>query len=203
MASKAIGIIPAIFRKGNWIGQSVSRSFRYAVLRLYPNISIHPQAKISPEAKLHAVWEASNSITIEAHARISEGVLLYPEGGHIEIGEAVYIGPYTVLYGHGGLRIGKNSLIANHVSITPFNHRFSDPKVPIVEQGGTEIGVTIGEDVWIGAGAQILDGVTIGRGCVVGAGAVVTKSLPEFSIAVGVPARVIGQRGAVANPAKG
>jgi len=48
--------------------------------------------------------------------------------------------------------------------------------------------------VWVGTGCRILDGVKIGRGCVIGAGAVVTKNLPSYSIAVGVPARIVGTR---------
>lgn len=51
--------------------------------------------------------------------------------------------------------------------------------------------VTIEDDCWIGAGAQILPGVTIHRGCTIGAGAVVTRDVPAYSLAVGVPARVI------------
>ena len=52
----------------------------------------------------------------------------------------------------------------------------------------------IGADVWLGAGVTVLGGVTIGDGCVVGAGAVVTRDLPPYAIAVGVPARVTGSR---------
>ncbi len=54
--------------------------------------------------------------------------------------------------------------------------------------------IKIGSDVWLGAGVKILGGVTIGDGCIVGAGAVVTGDLPPYSIAVGMPARVVGTR---------
>ena len=59
--------------------------------------------------------------------------------------------------------------------------------------------VTIEDDVWIGAGVRVMDGVRIGRGSVIGAGAVVTKSIPPNSVAVGMPARVVGQRGEMQN----
>jgi acetyltransferase-like isoleucine patch superfamily enzyme len=52
----------------------------------------------------------------------------------------------------------------------------------------------IEDDCWLGDGVKVLDGVTIGRGSVIGAGAVVTKDIPPFSVAVGVPARVIKSR---------
>ncbi len=99
-----------------------------------------------------------------------------------------------LLYGVGGLEIGDNTRIAAHTVISPMNHIYSDPNIPIWKQGETAIGIKIGNDVWIGNGAKILDGVTIGDGCVIGAGSVVTKSIPPFSVAVGVPAKVIKQR---------
>jgi acetyltransferase-like isoleucine patch superfamily enzyme len=64
-------------------------------------------------------------------------------------------------------------------------------------------GITIGDDCWIGNRATILDGVRIGRGCVIGAAAVVTRDLPEFSVAVGVPARIVRDRRAAAAPGAG
>ena len=70
----------------------------------------------------------------------------------------------------------------------------ADLRKPIGQQPETRQGIEIGDDVWIATGCRILDGVKIGRGCVVGAGAVVTQSLPDYSIAVGVPARIVGNR---------
>ena len=58
----------------------------------------------------------------------------------------------------------------------------------------TRRGIGIGEDVWIGSGCAILDGVRIGGGSVIGAGSVVTKDVEPYSIAFGVPAKVVGSR---------
>ncbi|NEQ84957.1 MAG: maltose O-acetyltransferase [Moorea sp. SIO2I5] len=67
--------------------------------------------------------------------------------------------------------------------------------IPMMEQGVYSKGpVVIGDDVWLGAGAIVLDGVRIGKGCIIGAGAVVTKDLPDYAVAIGVPARVIRMR---------
>lgn len=74
--------------------------------------------------------------------------------------------------------------------MTPMNHVFADPDTPIRLQGETASGIRIGRDVWIGTSVKVLDGVEIGDGCVVGAGSVVTKSLPPYCVAVGVPAKV-------------
>jgi acetyltransferase-like isoleucine patch superfamily enzyme len=78
--------------------------------------------------------------------------------------------------------------------IVPSNHVFSDPDITIKDQGLTQIGITIEEDVWIGAGVRVLDGVVLGRGCVVAAGAVVTKSVAPRIVVGGVPAKQISTR---------
>jgi acetyltransferase-like isoleucine patch superfamily enzyme len=126
--------------------------------------------------------------------RIDRGVHVQTIGATIELGERVYLGPYVCMAGPGNITIGRDTMIASHTSIYANNHGFSDPNVPIALQEVSAKGIEIGEDCWIGSGVRILDGVTIGRGSVIGAGAVVTKSIPAYSIAVGVPAKVIGRR---------
>jgi acetyltransferase-like isoleucine patch superfamily enzyme len=120
--------------------------------------------------------------------------MLYAWGGHIVIAENVFIGPYTVIYGHGGVEIGKDSLIAMHCRILSSNHTVPDREHRIRSQADINLPTKIGEDVWLGAGVTVLGGVTIGDGCIVGAGAVVTKDLPPYSIAMGVPAKVVRMR---------
>ncbi len=110
-------------------------------------------------------------------------------GGNIELGDNVYINSFTVLNGHGGLKIGNNVLIAMHVSIVPSNHNFDNKDIPINQQGNTNKGIVIEDNVWIGAGARILDGLTIGRGAVIAAGAVVTKNIAAGAIVKGIPAK--------------
>jgi len=126
---------------------------------------------------------------------IFEGALLATYGGHIRLGTGCTVNPYTVLYGHGGLDIGDHVRIAAHVLVVPANHVFEDPDVPIANQGETRRGIVIEDDVWIGAGAIVLDGVTVGSGAVIGAGSVVTQKIPELAVAVGNPARVVRYRG--------
>ncbi len=115
-------------------------------------------------------------------------------GGYIEIGDNFYLNSFSVLNGHGGLKIGNNVLIANHVSIVPANHVFSDVSMPINEQGLTKKGIVIEDDVWIAAGVSIMDGICIGKGAIIGAGSVVTKDVPPFSIVGGIPAKLIKKR---------
>lgn len=133
-------------------------------------------------------------IKIDAKTQICNGVILDCWGGSIAIRENVFLGPYTVIYGHGGVMIGKDTLISMHCRILSSNHTIPDKNCRIRSKPDILLPVTIGEDVWLGAGATVLGGVTVGDGCVVGAGAVVTKDLPPYSVAVGVPAKVVKTR---------
>lgn len=125
--------------------------------------------------------------------RIKDGATFwFPRG--IRIGRHVTINEGVFLDGYGGLEIGDNCRIAHGCSFISEDHVFTDPSVPIRMQGKVAARIVIGADVWLGTGAKVLKGVTIGDGCVIGAGAVVTRDLAPFSIAVGIPARVVGRR---------
>jgi acetyltransferase-like isoleucine patch superfamily enzyme len=140
-------------------------------------------------------------VRLGERCRLDHGAMLFSQGGDITLHRDVYVGPYSVLYGTGGLTIGPDTMIAAHVVIPPSNHVFAERDVPIRTQGLTRKGVVIGADVWIATHAVVLDGVTIGDGAIVGAGAVVTRDVPAYAIVTGVPAEVRGERGAEATPA--
>jgi acetyltransferase-like isoleucine patch superfamily enzyme len=126
--------------------------------------------------------------------RFSRGTVLHAYGGRIALGANVHLGPYTVIYGHGGVELGDHTLVSMHCRILSSNHTVPPPGTTIRSQPDIALPTRIGRDVWLGAGVTVLGGVTIGDGCVVGAGAVVAHDLPANSIAVGVPARVIRER---------
>jgi acetyltransferase-like isoleucine patch superfamily enzyme len=123
------------------------------------------------------------------------GVLLLTYGGSIVIGDRCSINPYSVIYGHGkGVIIGNDVLIAGHTLIIPSNHNFANVKLNINIQGEESKGIVIKNNVWIGAGCQILDGVTIFEGAVIAAGSVVNKDVPANAIFAGVPAKLLRYR---------
>jgi acetyltransferase-like isoleucine patch superfamily enzyme len=128
---------------------------------------------------------------------LMDGALLLTYGGDVTLGDDVFVGPYSVLYGLGGLTIGSHTMIAARCTIVPANHGIDDLDTLIARQGESREGVTIGSNVWIGSGATILDGVTIHDGAVVAAGAVVTKDVPADTVVAGVPARTLRLRGEV------
>lgn len=115
-------------------------------------------------------------------------------GRNIRVGDETNIGIDAYINGRGGVILGDNVLMGPEVMIYTGTHTFSHPVMPIRRQPMRYAPVTIGNDVWLGARSIILPGITIDDGCIVGANSVVTKDLPPRSIAVGSPARVIGNR---------
>ena len=170
---------------------------------------IHPRATLAHDA-LH--WGR--------HVFLDERVLLFQseDGGPVSLGYQVRIMRDTLLQtGQGGsislgdqctvqvrclfsafigdITIGAKTQIAANCSFYSYNHQVEAGRLireqPLVSRGG----ITIGADCWLGNGVTVLDGVTIGKGAVLGAGSVLTHDVPDYGIACGVPARVIGRRG--------
>ena len=108
------------------------------------------------------------------------------------IGDGCYIGRFCHINASIGVTIEDRVLIADRVYISDIDHEYRKTELPVIAQGVCSKGpVLLKTGCWIGAGAVILPGVTIGRNAVVGANSVVTKSIPDFAVAGGVPARVL------------
>ena len=126
------------------------------------------------------------------------GVILWlgnegKETGGIDLGERVYVGPYTFLgTSSHRLGIGDDTMIGAHCYIITENHVTARTDIPFARQGYTGADVVIGKNVWLGCHVTVLPGVKIGDNAIVGAGAVVTKSVPPGETWGGVPARKIG-----------
>ena len=111
----------------------------------------------------------------------------------VRIGDRCLIGKGSGIVGHLAIDIGDDVWTGHHVYITDQNHGFADIGRPISQQSMPELPVIIGAGSWLGHGTVVLPGSTIGRHVVVGANSVVTGDLPDFSVAVGAPARVVKQ----------
>lgn len=120
---------------------------------------------------------------IESNACINNAV------GDVVIGNHTRVGLHNTII--GPVTIGSHVNLAQGITVTALNHNFEDKNKRIDEQGVITNGVTIEDDIWIGANAVILPGVRIGTHSVVAAGAVVTKDVPPHSLVAGVPAKII------------
>jgi acetyltransferase-like isoleucine patch superfamily enzyme len=161
------------------------------------NIKLGKQVYLDSQVYLNAL---PGGITIGGGTSLMHGTIFHvfnyrdlPHAG-IFVGKNCFFGEYTCIRGQGGVHIGDGVYTGTQVQIAAVNHVYTDPDIYIKDQGITAEGITIEDDVWIGSNAVIVDGVRIGKGSVVGAGAVVNKDLPPYSVAVGVPARVVKSR---------
>jgi acetyltransferase-like isoleucine patch superfamily enzyme len=138
--------------------------------------------------------EIGNSSSIGAYCQIIVSTSFNNIGEYIKIGNHVGIGQFASLGGSGGLEIGDHCIIGQYFSCHPENHNFDGLNKLIKDQGTSRAAIKIGQDCWIGAKVTVLAGVEIGAHSVIAAGSVVTKSVPEYSVVAGVPARVLKNR---------
>jgi len=113
---------------------------------------------------------------------------------HIQIGNNTFIGHSTQINVGSSFKIGNDCMIAPMCVFSDANHGFAELNIPMKEQVCRYDPITVGDDVWIGSGTVILGGVTIGKGVVIAAGAVVNKSIPDYEIWGGIPAKKIKSR---------
>lgn len=139
--------------------------------------------------------QLTKNLIIGKKTKISSFVKIKVARGFLKIGKNCTINSFCFIDADkGNVEIGNNVLIGPHVGIHGSNYSYASRGELIVNQGIVSKGIKIEDDVWIGSHSTLLDGVTIGKGAVIGAGAVVTKDIPPYSIAVGVPAKVIKKR---------
>ena len=153
-------------------GSRISPPFRFYGLNW---ISLGENVMVNGDCWIQVVPEHADDkaakLTIKSHAGIGMGA-------HISAARQVVIEEYVFL--------GRNVYISDHA------HAYEDVALPIAEQGINRIApVTIGRETWLCENVVVLPGVTIGKHCVIGANSVVNRSIPDFSVAVGAPARVI------------
>ena len=143
-----------------------------------------------------AIVGASN-ISLGDNVFIAPGTLLAAEPltrSHaclLEIGSGTSIGNYNQIYATERISIGRNVLTANNVYISDNGHGYADVSTPIKQQPIVQKRpVDIGDGTWLGQNACVV-GASIGKNCVVGANAVVTRDIPDYSVAAGAPAVIV------------
>ena len=138
--------------------------------------------------------EAQQAILKELLGKTGKNITVVPPfwcdyGYNISVGDHFYSNHNLVITDGAKVTLGNNVFIGPNCCITTAEHAID----PEQRKAGLEIAkpVTVGDNVWIGAGSVVLAGVTIGDGAVIGAGSVVTRSIPEGVVAVGSPCRVL------------
>lgn len=148
-------------------------------------------AKIPVESVRKAYYRRILGLAIGSDTHLSMRLFLtgYHSRCQVTIGDNCVINREIYMDGRAGVHIGNNVNVSFQACLLSLHHDHNDP-------GFSAIGapVIVQDHAWIGARAVILPGVTVGEGAVVAAGAVVTRSVPDYTVVGGVPARVIGER---------
>lgn len=144
---------------------------------------------IAPQAQIFA--EPGRTIRLGDGVRIAADCVLH---GPINLGDHVSINHHVTMDGgRAGISVGANTRIAAYATLYAFNHGKAADQL-VRQQPVTSLGISIGEDVWLGAQAGVVDGVKIGDGAVVGMNAQVVGDVAAYTTVAGNPARQVGGR---------
>jgi acetyltransferase-like isoleucine patch superfamily enzyme len=142
--------------------------------------------------------QVPEQVQIGSNCKLEDDVRLRAGGpwkqAFIEIGDHSFIGHSTQVNVGNEFKIGRNCMIAPLCVFSDAHHEFIDVTIPMNQQRCLYNSIEVKDDVWMGSGCVILGGVTIGTGVVIAAGAVVNKSIPDYEIWGGVPAKKIKSR---------
>lgn len=162
------------------------------------NLQVGPRCFIDDYVTIYTHPKGRGGVYLTENAHIYRWSMIELGEGEasLRIGRNTYIQSGCILNAFvANITIGANCMIAPRCAFMPYQHSFADTSRPMREQGLTSKGdIVLEDDVWLGANVTVTDGVTIGQGAIIGAGAVVTKDIPAYAIAGGVPARVLRYR---------
>jgi len=164
------------------------------VLRHPGKIRIGDNVVIDDNCLLDAKGDSNRGIQIGSGVFVGRNSILSCKNGDIDLGDRTNIGFNCEVFSASRVSLGADTLLAAYCYIVGGDHDFSDPSKAVLAQGRVSKGVTVGEGVWMGSGAKVLDGVAVGRHAIIGAQAVVREDVPDYGVAVGVPAKVIAVR---------
>lgn len=184
LAGERFGRTPWLFPSRAGPLERLAQALHQRVLALDTDCRFGPGTYVSPAATVGA-----GSLRLGERSVVGSEAQL---GVEVEIGADCTVNAGAVV--RGKVRLGDDVRVASGAQILGFNHRFDDLLRPIHRQALTRKGIEIGDDVWVGANAVVLDGVAIGAHAVVGAGAVVTRDVPAWALVAGNPARVLRSR---------
>ena len=170
------------------------RYFRLLKFRIAnPHIILRGMVFLGKNVEIHC-RPGYGRMEIGRWVHIGDGNAIRCHEGSLRIGDKAVFGRQNVINCYLDIELGDAALVADWVYVCDFDHVISDIRQPIKDQGIVKAPVRIGPDTWIAAKVTVLRGTSVGRGCVLGAHAVVKGEVPDFSIAVGAPAKVVKNR---------
>jgi acetyltransferase-like isoleucine patch superfamily enzyme len=183
-----------VIRHRAWTPWYLVRYWRFAVFKLRnPHVITEGFVFLGRRVTLEA-RRGYGRLVIGRWVHIGSGNSIRCHEGTLRIGDKCVFGKDNTVNCYLDVEFGAATIVADWVYVCDFDHVFDDVTVPIKDQGIVKSPVRVGPDVWLGTKVTIVRGVTVGQGCVVAANAVVTRDLPPYAVAVGVPARVVRDR---------
>jgi acetyltransferase-like isoleucine patch superfamily enzyme len=158
-----------------------------------PHVILHGMVFLGRRVELHC-RPGYGRMEIGRWVHIGDGNAIRCHEGSLRIGDKAVFGRENTVNCYLDVEIGAATLVADWVYICDFDHITADVHRPIKDQGIVKSPVRIGPDCWLGTKVTVLRGTRIGRGCVLGAHSVVRGDVPDYSIAVGSPAKVVRNR---------
>ena len=157
-------------------------------------IQIGDNVVIDDQCCLDAKGTDNRGIAIGDGVFIGRNTILSCKNGDIVIEDNANLGFNCEIFSASRVRIGKSILMAAYTYLVGGDHLYDRVDIPVLEQGRTARGIDVDDNVWLGTHVVVTDGSRIGRDAIIGAGAVVVGEIPEFSIATGIPAKVVRDR---------
>jgi acetyltransferase-like isoleucine patch superfamily enzyme len=163
-------------------------------LRHPHKIQIGDNVVIDDQCCLDAKGTDNRGIAIGDGVFVGRNTILSCKNGDIVIEDRANLGFNCEIFSASRVRVGKSILMAAYTYLIGGDHLYDRIDIPVLEQGRTARGIDVDDNVWLGTHVVVTDGSRIGRDAIIGAGAVVVGEIPEFSIATGIPAKVVRDR---------
>ena len=199
LAQAVPGALGLVLRKTMypWLLGSCGRNVVFGqnvVLRHPHKIHIGRDVVVDDNCLVDAKGESNRGIRIGDGVFVGRNTILSCKNGDIELADGANLGFNCEVFSASRVHIGKDILMAAYTYLVGGDHLYDRTDIPVLQQGRTARGITVGDGAWLGAHVVITDGSAIGRDAIIGAGAVVVGDIQEFAIATGIPAKVTRDR---------
>lgn len=172
------------------------------VLRHPQKIEIGDNVVIDDNVVLDAKGANNKGLFIGNGVFVGRNTILSCKNGDIYLDDQANIGFNCEIFSANEVRVGKNVLMAAYCYLVGGTHTFARTDIPMLLQEREARGIRVGDNAWLGAHVVVFDGTAIGKECVIGAGAVVNSDVPDWQIAVGIPAKPVKDRRELAEDAE-